>query len=728
MAMKAFLSNFMTRAIFIGFCSLLVWACSSTGTGYVSKNYHNLTAHYNAYFLSKEILRAIDKELFDKRKDNYNKILDIIPPIDTNLLRANDNNLQDCIKKAALVKNWHENSEWVDPAYVLIGKARFYERDYINAITTLKYVNTQAKEEQTKNEALILLTQVFTYIKQTDNARTVLEYLKKQPLDNENLENFYLVAAHYYRTMNDMKSAAKYLERALPMMKNGEIKGRVFFILGQIYQQAELREQAFKYYKKVAKNNPSYELAFYTKLYKAQVHKFDQNSDAKKIMRYYKKLLKDDKNIDYKDKIYYEMALFQLKRDSIGAAVSYLKNSVENSTNNPLQKAYSFLKLAEISYERTQEYEDAKLYYDSALVALPRDADNYELIQKRGQILGEFVKQLQTVRLQDSLLKLAEMPREALSEYLDEKLFEQELKKQKEAERLALEAQKKAAQQQQANTLTQMTTAANWYFYNPKAVQVGAENFKKKWGDRKLEDNWRRKYKTDFNTDIDSLDVIAAKPLTTEEIARRRAQTQKDLLLKMIPFEQTQKDSAKLKLESALYQLGRIYQFDLQEPNNTINTFERFVKEYPQNNNVPEAYYQLYITYQSIKNDEQAERCKQILLSQYPNSLYAKVIQNPNFIAESKKARKELTDAYQKAYDAYDNQHYETASTLIAETLQKYPDNEIQDRFVFLTVLISLRTQSPEQAQKALNDFIEQYADSPLSNRAREIQAQMKSK
>lgn len=109
-------------------------------------------------------------------------------------------------------------------------------------------------------------------------------------------------------------------------------------------------------------------------------------------------MLRDEKNVDYKDKIYYQMGVYEAKRANYAQAVKQLKQSIAASKTDVIQKSYSYLKLGEIYFENLQQYEFAKAYYDSTVQTLPITAPNYEKIVKRQQVLDNFVTQVTTIQ------------------------------------------------------------------------------------------------------------------------------------------------------------------------------------------------------------------------------------------------------------------------------------------------------------------------------------------
>lgn len=678
------------------------------------KPYHNITAHYNAYFLANERMQEMEKKMFLKRTEDYNKVLDVQPYIDTNTMKQHDADIKYSLEKAAIIYHKHEDSNWMDDAYYVIAKARFYARNYEQAIVGLKFVNTQSEDENLRHQSLIFLIRTFLRTSQDRNALTVINYLRQQELSKQNLREFLIMRAHYYRIKLNYKRALRYLAKAVDLMPRGERKGRIHFILGQMYQRFEQYDKAYVNYRSVLRNNPPYELAFYARLKMTQVSDVKSDKDVRKARRYFRRLLRDVKNKEYHDKIYYEMALFELRQDSTKRAVTLLKKSIDESAGNKVQKAYSYLKLGEIHYRPLEKYEEAKNYYDSAMVGLPKNVENYRMIRRRARILGDFVKYLNSVRLEDSLQRMAKMDTLKLSAYLDKTLKAEKEREYDEEQRLKKIAEEKAKRNRggSTSTLKELQTSV-WYFYNPQLVTQGQIKFDQKWKNRTLEDNWRRSNKDP--EEPDSLFKSGGKKGPTKaEVVAQRVKAAKNELYQIIPFTKEALKASDKRLEDGFYELGKIYNLHLGEDKKAVDAFEELLKRFANTQYEPEVLYFLYLINQNLKNTGKMNYYKKKVLDNFPNSTYAQMIKNPNWLKEAKKHEKEVKDAYKAAYEAYEAYRYDEAQQVMDAILKKYPQNLVQDRFAMLQVLIISRTKPRKEREEALQKFIKDYPGSKL--------------
>jgi tetratricopeptide (TPR) repeat protein len=713
------------KYLLFGIAVIFLASCGSSDN-FFSKGYHNLTSRYNPFFLSNMRMDSIEKAIFDSRKEDYNRILEVIPfPEDTNALKVYDKKAEDCFKKAAIIYNRHENSDFVDKAYILIGKSWFLLRKNDDAINAMKYVNSNAKNEDDKSWALIELLKMYTRLKNFPSAEITASTLMKRKMPRNLQWKFYVARADLFRRQNNYLETAKSLGSAVELMKRGEYKGRIYFILGQLYQKSNKMALAKQNYTQVLRNNPAYEIDFYARLYRAQTTDLNGEKDIKKIEKYYKRLLKDEKNKEYHDKIYYEKGLFSLRSNDIPNAIKHLKTSVRIS-NNANQKAYSFLKLGEIYYKPLAKYEEAKICYDSAVAFLPKNHEDFKAISKRQKNLEEFVKHLTTYRTEDSLQTIAKISPDSMRlKYIETKLWiiENRLQDVKDSlQKIANENKRRTTIDKQGSSLGEnINDTDKWYFSNPNAILNGQREFFKKWGNRVLEDNWRRSSKPAVINPDDSSNVIKSEVARISPEELRKQAIQKEVkrkvkeLLKRLPQTQEEFKISDEKIEKALFEIGKIYRLKLQEPENSIQFFEMLLKRFPTTKPEPEVLYSLHLNNKDLNRETEAERYKQLLITKFPNSSFARMLLNPNYMKEAQANDSKVKELYGLAYNLFKSGNYTGAKKNIDEIFDKYKENLIDDKVSWLRIMVNQKLKKDDAYLKnQCYDFIKKYPDSNL--------------
>ena len=711
----------MTRRIslynFLGLIAVgyLLSGCAGSKIKPVGDAYHNTTAHFNAYFYALERITEVEQNLFSHGERNYNRILPIYPAIDSSFAKANEALIEDVIKKASIAIQRHENSKWVDDSYITVGLARLFSLDFPNAIETFKYVNVKSKDKAVRHLSLILLFRTFVEAGEYNNGTAVIDYLNRESLNKENRRLFALAKAHYYQRTNDLDNMVKNLAEAVTFETNHDERAKIFFIIGQVYQQLNFDALAYENYKSCLQNNPPYELSFYAKLNMASVTQLSNSDDLKTVRRYFRKLLRDEKNLEFRDKIYYELANFELKQGNFDEAIESYNSSVRASTSNPRQKGYSYLKLAEVYYQHLKKYKTAQSYYDSTLSVLPKDEPNYEELAERLEILTAFVEQVTIIETQDSLLTLAKMPEEERNAFLDnyiaEKAREAEEEKAMAETKKARRANQGAAFQTEGRQIN-VQQQGTWYFYSASAVSQGRQEFTRLWGTRKLEDNWRRSVK---QTDISATVRDSERPKQPTEANPEEAiaSLSREDLIQTLPLTEEAQIEALSQIEEAYFKLGNIYNFQLIEKENAGITFNTLIVRFPDSEHAPEALYELYLIYKELDSAIYADYERQ-LISRFPESIFAKLVVNPRYREESSVASAELQKMYAEAYAYYQRGEYEKARKITSNGLMTYDDNDFTDNMKLLDIMLVAKLDDVYKYQFELNNFITTYSESEL--------------
>ncbi len=702
-------------------------ACSPANSGLVGYSYHNITAKFNAYFIAKEKLDEVMFDLNSAHENNFNKTLKVFAPIDTNIVNSNKEKIEDIVKKASIGIQRHEVSKWVDDCYVLIGVARMLNREYEESIETFKFVNVNSEDDPTKHQALINLIRTFTEYEEYNNALAVIDYLNRQKLTKVNKRNLYLQAANFYQVTNNPNNIIKYLSAAAELMKRGEEKAKIHYILAQLYQQVGFDAMAYENYQNVLSNKPPYEFSFHARLNIAQVTEIGKGSDVKKIRKYFDQLLKDGKNVEFRDKIYYEMAEFEIKQGNIKEAIPYYKSSIRESVSNARQKSFSYHKLGILYFEELKEYPLAKAYYDSAATTMPKDEEIYPAVQSRQEVLSEFIQQIDIIQNNDSLLSLAKMDSAQLHNIFLTQRAEKIAKKEEEDRLRRKEDRNRSNRNMQTSfnetTSFRPTTGGNgkFYFYDQTTLAAGRNEFRRIWGNRSLQDNWRIN-----DSEVSEQDLVAEEKdsdLPAGELANQQTENpvdeaalieqEKSAFYAKIPFSEDRKTDLNKEMEIAYYKLGNIYNFDLKEKKDAVETYTTLIERYTETEYKPEVLYLLYIYFKDI-NKVKAEQYANQLTLKFPETIFAKLIKNPNYREESNLASAKVKVIYEKAFRAYDSSNYKIALKHISDGLNNYPENEYEDNLKLLDALITAQTEGRDNYVFKLQQFIKKYPESEL--------------
>lgn len=692
-------------------------ACSSESKTWTSKAFHNTTAHYNGYYYAREEIRSIENQLLKSRRDDYNRILRLFPSADSTMAKSYEKEIEETIRMASLAIQHHPNSKWVDDCYILVGKARLYSLDWGNAIQTFKFVNTKSKDNNARHLAIINLARTFTEHKEYDNAEAAFDFLAKEKLSRTNKKLFALEKAHYYQMREDYDKMVRNLTEATPYLKKRDKPGRIFFIIGQVYQKLGFEAEAYNYYRKCLSTHPEYEVDFYARLYMAQVAEISKSRSIVAARKSFKKLLKDSKNRDFRDKIYYEMGVFERKQGNINEAITNL-NLALRTGNNKQVDGEAYLKLGEIYYDTLRNFELSQAYYDSAVSSLPPDYENYESIKERQEILDEFVKNLKTIEWQDSLLVLVKMDTAQLRKHIttvieSQKKEEPVSKKKKKRNRININA---------VNTALTPANFENtdWYFGNPSAIAIGKTEFVRVWGNIPLDDNWRRSGRGGVqtrqqNAPINENVTESTQETTVATVKKDPVQEELNRIIPQLPTTPEKKQAALTKIEDAYFRLGDIYYFKLHENQNAIESYQTLLSRFPKTDYYPEVLYKLYLLHRDSNPDIAAKFASQ-LTTQFPNSTFARVLLNPNYYQESNQLVAEQKKRYKQAYDLFQTGSLRQADSLAraARDLDQY--STFAPNLELLIILIAGKTEDITRYQFMLETFINNHPEHELKS------------
>ncbi len=710
------------------FLALLIFSCSPERNTWTSKVYHNTTAHFNGYYYALEEIEKVEGVILESHVDDYNRILKLYPSFDSTLAAGFEKEIEEAIKMASVAIQRHSNSKWVDDAYILVGKARMYSLDWGNAIQTFKYVNTHSKDKDAKHLAIINLIRTYIEHREMNNALAAIDYLNKANLSKSNRKKFLLEKAYYYQLQDDYDQMVRNLTAVDNLLKKKDRRGRIYFIIGQVYQELGFEAEAYNYYKKCLNTNPEYEVDFYARLYMAQVTEISRNRDVNVARKSFRKLLKDSKNKEFRDKIYYEMGIFELKQNDVDGAIRFLNRSVRSGTNKRIQ-GEAYLKLGEIYYDTLNNYELSQAYYDSAISALPTDYEGYANIKARQEILNEFVKHLKTVEWQDSLLALSSLDTAAVRLMVDSvitaerKIAEAKAgKKKRRANRVEIADQTSSFF---SNTDGPNDVTGDWYFGNPASVGAGQSEFKRIWGDIKLEDNWRRSQRMTSSMRDTGPATNAPQPTANTEAPTEVKESADPVevafesLEKQIPRTEEAKKEALAMIEEAYFHLGDIYNFKLQEKANAVDIYTKLLERFPDSEYEPEVLYTLYlITKES--DPARAENYASRLKLEHPSSTFTKILINPDYLQESSQVAEKQKVLYRNAYRIFEGGHYDSARVVLDEALQM-GETSFTPALELLRILITGQTEDIGRYQYSLQEFIKAHPETDQSAYAQKL-------
>ena len=721
-------------------------ACSTEKNTPMSRFYHNTTLKYNIYFNGRESYKKGITKINDQNSDNYALILSVFTDSKEENASVANGEMEKAIQKSAKGIKLHsitkkpkptgkamspkekefmaqnEFNKWVDHCYMLMGKAYFIKRDYMQARQNLEFALRQYPNSKVQPEIAMYLVRTFCEDKKFKEAKETLDKIEADKKITKKNAGFYAaVWADYYLKQNNREEAAEKLKLAVEKTKKRKDKIRYIYILAQLKEKENNLKDAYKYYEEAAKRNSNYEMEFNARINMAKCYSGGKGSN-KEIFKLLNKMLKDEKNKEYRDQIYYAIAEVELRTGKENDAIEHYKQSSAVSVDNNYQKALSCLKLGELYFAKL-EYKNAYIYYDTCMQNITEDYDNFKEIQTLTKNLSELVTYTDVIEFEDSVQKIAKMSdkeRNKLIDGLIAKVVEQERLERELAQQESMNSY--LFDQRRGETNNVGSSTGKWYFYNPAQLSYGKNEFQKKWGNRKNEDHWRRRDKTvvsfDSGDDSEASDSVVADARPKNEDPKSREYYLQDLPLTDSAMQESHK-----RIENALYNASKIYKEKFGDYPKAINSYEDLNKRYPNSDYQLLSYYDLYILNTLIKDIPQAEKYKNLIISKYGNTNYARLLQNPNFVKEQEEIRKRDEQLYANTYDAFMRGEWNTVQRNATNFINENSDSDLVPNFDFLNTMCTARNADTTQFKLALLDFIDRHPKHELKQAAENLLA-----
>lgn len=734
--------------IFSILLALLLWSCGTHKNTFIHRGYHNLTARFNGYYWSTEAIKEGVFKIEGSNKENYEKTLSVFIVPTNESAKATFPDFDKAIKKSSLVIQRHtikdkkENEiptagRWIDNNWINIGISRYYKREFFSGIESFDYVIRTYKSKD-KFEAMLWAAKCYNEIGAVSQSEPMISILQNDKNTPSKVKReLYPVRADYYIKRGLNKEACAALTEAVNQkgILGTGIKGikkkyraRYAFIAGQLFEEEKNVKKARQMYSKVISLKPNYDMVFYANIKLSRLAD-TKNGNTEKVKAKLLKMAKDEKNTEFLDVIYYTLGELEEKERKEDKAIAYYKKSAQSSISNNNQKSASYLKLGEIYFEKAN-YSASEAYYDSTVAVLPKDHPNYSTIVNRKTTLSTLVGYIKTIKREDSLQKLASMSESDRNKAIDNyivKLTEAEDRQREELERLKMQNENPI--NNGSNTIGSQNNEqiaaggkAAWYFYNPTTISFGVSDFAKKWGNRKLEDNWRRSQK---GLTIDEPSVTnptvgdpkngGGKPKPVDPRKTR------DYYIKQLPLSDSLMKVSHNKIIESDYLLGSTYKEELNNNRKAILAFEDLNNRYSDHRYKLSCYYQLYRLYLAEKNQNQSDFYKAKLLNEYPESEYAKLIKNPKYAEDRNAQRSEVEKFYVSTYDTYSAGDYTKSLGMCIEANSKFGKTDFTPKFEFIRAMSVGKTKGIDSLESALNQLVILYPKSEVTPKANEI-------
>ena len=751
--------------------SMLMAGCSMHKNTSTNRFWQSFTAKYNTYYNGSQAYIDGTQEKEKGNKDNYTEMLPLFPVGNKNSRALGKGNFDRTIEKMEKTIKQHsikakpewkksrrktaKDKEWLGrreynpflwKAWLMMGQAQYQKGEFEEAAATFSYMSRlYLTQPQQNGIARAWLARCYAELDWLYDAEDVIRNMSRDSIHYKAQNDWDAALASYYLKSGEFEKAVPYLRKTIRHEHHRIQKAREWFLMGQVQSTMGNREEAYKAYQKVIRQNPPYELEFNARIAQTEVM---AKGNYKKMINRLKRMARSDNNKDYLDQVYYAIGNIYLMQNDTARAIGAYEKGNEKATRSGIEKGVLLLKLGDL-YWIKEKYNDAQRCYGEAIGLLDKERKDYEELSKRSKILDELVPHTDAIHLQDSLQELANMPEKERLAAID-RVIEALKKKEKEERDKALEAEVEKAQQKQGavgnrnqkpTTNTQQPTAKDgqWYFYNQMTVNQGKQTFQKQWGKRENADDWQRANKTvvgNLNMEesaepTDSLDQAMENPdadatVLSDSIAENTAiddslandPHNREYYLAQIPFTEEQKTASNAIIMDGLYNSGVIFKDKLENFGLAKKQLERLTIQYPEYEQMDKAWYHLFLLYSRMGDTQQAENCLTLMKDNFPESELTILLTNPYF-EENARFGEHLEDSiYGVTYEAFKEDRHEVISANAKLSAERFPLGENRPKFIFINGLSLLNQGDAKGCISELKTVVEKYPKSEVSEMA----------
>lgn len=743
------LKNNQLKSISLVFFLVTAVACSTKKNSFVSRNWHALNARDNTMYNGSLALDAGINEVKGEYHDNFWEILPVermqIPEEallpgqkekNKNFERA-ETKATKAIQKHSMNIEGKEKNYQMDEAHLMLGKARYYDQRFIPALEAFNYILYKHTNSDKINEAKVWREK--TNIRLENDAlavKNLKRLINKSNLKQQVFADANAILAQAFINLEYKDSAIAPLKKAITSTKLKEERARYHFILGQLYQSLDYKDSAYNEFQEVIDMKRKSPRQYVIRAHAKQALLSDPTKDTLAFVEKYKKLLKDRENRQHLDVLNFEMALFYDKLGNKQNAIKYYNKSLKKGSNDSYLQASTYRNLATIYFDKAK-YITAGKYYDSTLTKLVKKNREYYVIAKKKENLVDVIKYEGIVSHNDSILQLTSMSSIERVAYFEKHIANL---KAKDSTKKALETKQKELANQQGiqdigkpimsppgmnETLLPPGKAdmmqlpkgqqdGAFYFYTPTTVAYGKVEFQKRWGKRVLIENWRWLQQKE-NVVVE--DNQETKPEETKpEVVEEKYST--NFYISQLPTSQFVLDSLAKERNFANYQLGVIYKEKFSEQKLAASKFETVLKSQPEERLILPSLYNLYKIYE-LSDKTRAEEIKNQIISQYPNTRYAQIL-NGNIPAEDL-SNESPESVYKKTYEKFTKQEYVEALQTIDKSVQQFAGDDLIPKFELLKASVLGKLKGLSEYKKAVSYVAVTYPDSDEAKQAEDI-------
>ncbi len=617
--------------LFVVLMLFVATGCSRKKDKFINRSWHSLNTKYNILYNGGIALETGKTAINSTFIDNYWDILPVerLQPTDDIILggKAQDPNFGRAEEKAVKAIQVHgmnikgkEKNPQIDESYILLGKARYFDNRFIPAQEAFNYILFKYPASSNINLAKIWRAKTNLRLENEGLAiKNLKELIESNKLSDEDNVAASSALAQAYITIKALDSAIIQLQRASQLTKDNHELGRLRFIEGQLYSSLGIKDSSNLAFDQVIALNRKTPRVYMISAHLEKIKNFDFENDNKLILETLLENLESNReNRPFLDKIYHQIANYQIKNNKDSLAIAYYNKSLRTDSKDAHLTALNYRILADLNFDYS-EYSLAGSYYDSTLLSLQDNSKSFRAIKRKRDNLEDVIYYEAVAHETDSVLRLVELSQSEKEAYFQ--TYIENLKLEEEA------LEKEDATTREAYFVPTLNEVRKkdktFYFYNPTTLAFGKNEFVRIWGARALEANWRWSNKTVRNEEV------VEKEFEEAEMEVDKSRFTIEYYLAQIPSEESTLDSISKERNFAYYQLGLIYKDKFKEYTLSQNKLEQLLKQFPEDRLVLPTKYNLYKVYSLLGLSQLQAILKKDIIENHKDSRYAAILLNP---------------------------------------------------------------------------------------------------
>ena len=737
---------------------VLLCGCSTQKNTPATRSFHQTKVKYNIMYNGNTAYEEGLKAIRDANEDDYSAILNLYPVSNHQAAEAATSQMdktiekcRKCIKLHSIkakpkpdpkkrndpkYKLWLQQEEFnnqMGEAWLRLGEAEFHKGDFLGSIGTFTYISRHySTDPDMVARCQLWIARAYGELGWLYEAEDMLHKVQIDALSKKHARLYSAVSADILLKTKQYHAAIPFVKIAIPYEKRKVYRPRFQYVLGQLYEQEGNKREAIEAYKKVIRLAPPTDMEFNARIHIAQL-------SGKSSLKQLRRMARQSKYKDQLDQIYGAMGNIYLASGDTAKALEHYRLAVDNATQAGLQKAAVLVRMGDLYYDR-RDYADAQPCYREAVTILTPENEQFARIQKRSEVLDELIQEYNTVQLQDSLQRLSRM-----TEQEQRKVVEQLIADLIKAEEESAEQEALAAREAENNTGLQSVNTSNmlggggqkgdWYFYNAQLLRSGKQEFVKQWGNRPLEDNWRRRSKTvstlfqDTENTDETGDIADSTMVADSTLVRKNTpetDTHKpEYYLQQIPRTESDIALSDSLIRSALVNMVYTYQDKMDDQPLADETFAELCRRFPHHRDLLDLYYMYYLNALRHNDKDAQDYYRKQIIELYPDTKQAYIVSQPDYFDRLRHQAMEQDSLYETTYTAYTKSDFAAVKKNKLYVEQNYPLSPLMPRFLFLNAVAVARTDGQQAFVAELQDMVSRYPESELGAMAKDMLAMM---